>query len=44
MKPIRRWPRPSRYWVARRPPAQLVAPIVGALLGGDPGGIDDDHR
>ena len=44
MNPIRRWPRASRCSVARMPPVQLVAPIVGTSIVGHAGGVDDHHR
>ena len=38
MKPIRRWPSDVRCSVAARPPAQLVAPMVGTSSAGPPAG------
>ena len=38
MTPIRRWPSPSRWRVAVRPPFQFVAPIDGVSWSGSPVG------
>ena len=44
MNPICRWPRASRCCVARMPPAQFVAPIVGTVEVGGAHRVDHHHR